>query len=162
MMIRNATVDDLPALVSLQKSIEEEGAIWGYRADSVEVWARRDLTWTLVSTAEDRVAGLIYCAPRENTGQSVFRQDSKILEIVELLVAAPYRSRGIGHDLVAAVKRRAVENGFNHLRVYSAAKRFDSVVKFYRSCGFAPWYLEMTQEIRMERSNTADAGEPDS
>ena len=143
-MIRNATVNDLPALVSLQKSIEAEGAIWGYRADSVKVWARRDLTWTLVSTTEDRVADLIYCPPRENTGQSVFRQDSKILEIVELLVAAPHRSRSIGHDLVAAVKRRAANEDFTHLRVYSAAKRFDSVVKFYRSCGFTPWYLEMT------------------
>jgi hypothetical protein len=33
------------------------------------------------------------------------------------------------------------------MRLYSAAKRFDEILAFYRGCGFAPWYLEMVKPI---------------
>jgi len=146
-MIREATHDDIPALVALQKAIEDENAIRGYQADSADDWSERDLTWTLVAVVGTRVIGFVYCAPRPYAGECVFPPGSRILEIADLLVAEPSRSQGLGHQLVGEIRRRAVEAGFTHLRVYSSARRFDDVVEFYRSCGFSPWYLEMTQEI---------------
>ena len=146
-MIRKATIDDIPSLIALQRSVEEENAIWGYGADSPEDWAKRDLTWAWLAIGEARPVGFVYCSPRPYSGECVFPASSRILELVDLVVTAPERSRGLGHELLAALQRRARAEGFTHLRVYSAAKRFDDILSFYRSCGFAPWYLEMTKEI---------------
>ena len=156
-MIRKATTDDIPAMMALQRSIEEENAIWGYGADSAEEWAKRNLAWTLLGIVDGKPVGFIYCSPRQYSGECVFPAGSKILEIVDLIIAAAYRCQGLGRELVAAVQRQAQQAGFTHLRVYSAARRFDDIVKFYRSCGFTPWYLEMTQEIGAEPPAAGDA-----
>ena len=42
------------------------------------------------------------------------------------------------------------------MRLYSAAKRFDDILAFYRKCGFAPWYLEMVKPIGTEQSDVPD------
>jgi len=159
-MIRRATTEDIPDLIVLQRSIEEENAIWGYRADSPGDWAKRDLGWTLVAIRDARFRGFICCSPRPYSGECVFPAGSKILEIVDLIIAGDDRCGGLGHELVAAAQRQARAEGFTHLRVYSAAKRFDDILEFYRSCGFTPWYLEMTHKIRAELAHAGDAAGP--
>ena len=156
-MIRKAKTEDIPSLMALQRSIEEENAVWGYVADSAEDWGKRNLAWTLLGIVEAGPVGFIHCSPRQYAGECVFPPASKILEIVDLIIATPYRCRGLGHELVAAIQRQASEEGFTHLRAYSAAKRFDDIVRFYRSCGFTPWYLEMTREIGAEPPAAGDA-----
>ena len=146
-MIRAALPEDIPSIVVLQKSIEAEDAIWGYGADAAKDWAGRDLTYTLVARDDAGLQGFIDCCPRPYEGECVFPSGSQILEITELVVAPGERGRGLGHALVEAARRRANAAGFTHLRVYSAVKRFDDILRFYRSCGFSPWYLEMVQEI---------------
>lgn len=159
-MIRRATIDDIPVMIALQISVEDEHAIWGHVAASPEDWAKRDLAWTHLAVVAGEAVGLIHCQPRPYSGECVFPSGSKILEIVDLFVAEPHRGQGLGHGLVAAIQAQAHEEGFTHLRLYSAAKRFDSILTFYRSCGFAPWYLEMTQEIASEPSAAGDACAP--
>jgi GNAT superfamily N-acetyltransferase len=149
-MIRKATTEDIPRMIALQKTAEAENAIWGYGADPLADWEQRDLTWTWVAIQDAERVGFIYCSPRPYSGECVFPASSEILEIVDLVVAADARCRGLGHALVAALQRQALEEGFTHLRVSSASQRFDDIVKFYRSCGFAPWYLEMTQDVGAE------------
>lgn len=156
-MIRKATTEDIPGMIVLQRSVEAESAIWGYAADSSEDWAKRDLAWTFLAMVGTRPRGFIYCSPRPCSGECVFPAGSRILEIVDLFIAADARCRGLGHELVATLQRHAQAEGFTHLRVYSAAKRFDDIVKFYRSCGFTPWYLEMTQELGAEPAGAGDA-----
>ena len=152
-MIREATTADIAYMVALERSVESENSIWGYVADSEENWENRDLAWTLVYVVEEQIAGFIHCSPRPYSGECVFPAGSKILEIVDLAVAMPYRRRRIGYELVAAIRQRAIDSGFTHLRVYSAAKRFDDILTFYRECGFKPWYLEMIRPIRVEEDD---------
>ena len=156
-MIRKATTDDIPDMVALQKFVEGENSISGYRADTPEVWGKRDLAWTMVATSDGKTKGFIHCHPKPYSGECIFPIDSRILEIVDLVIEGHERSRGLGHQLVARIRRQAPEEGFTHLRAYSAAKRFDDILKFYRTCGFQPWYLEMTQEIGAELAGTDDA-----
>jgi GNAT superfamily N-acetyltransferase len=156
-MIRKAKTEDIPILIALQRSIEAENAIWGYSADSAGTWAKRDLAWALLATVETQPVGFVYCSPRPYSGECVFPDGSRILEIVDLVIAPPNRCRGLGHELLAAIQRQAREEGFTHLRVYSAAKRFDDILKFYRSCGFTPWYLEMTKEIGAKPPGAGEA-----
>ena len=145
--MRKATQDDVPGMIALQTAVEEDDAIWGYGADRPEQWAKRDLVWSMVADGDGELRGFIYCHPRPYAGECVFPVGSKVLEIAELVIAERERNRGLGGELVAAIRQQAQEEGFTHLRVYSAAKRFDDIVKFYRGCGFSPWYVEMTQRI---------------
>ena len=147
-MIRRASKDDIPSLLDLQKSIEEEDSIWGYGTDSEKVWSDRDLSWTYIAILRGRTVGFIYGQPRPFAGECVFTNQSKILEIADSVIAESYRSQGLGRELVGTLKANAIKDGFTHFRVYSAAKRFDDILAFYQSCGFTPWTLEMTQEIQ--------------
>jgi GNAT superfamily N-acetyltransferase len=153
--MRKATTDDIPGMIALQRAVEEDDAIWGYGSDPAEEWAKRDLTWSIVAFGDDDLRGFIYCEPRPYAGECVFAAGSKILEITELVIAECERNRGLGSQLVAAMRRQAEEDGFTHMKVYSAAKRFDDIVKFYRRCGFSPWYVEMTQPIGAEQDAPA-------
>jgi GNAT superfamily N-acetyltransferase len=143
-------------MMTLEESVERENAIWGSHADTKDVWANRNLEWTFVALCDGDVAGFVYCQPRPYSGECVFRPDSKILEIVTLIVEKSVRSQGLGHELMDMVRQEARRQGFTHLRVYSASRRFDDILKFYRSCGFTPWYVEMTRGIEAEPAHPND------
>jgi GNAT superfamily N-acetyltransferase len=155
-MLRKATQDDIPRMIALQKAVEEDDVLWGYAADSLKQWVQRDLSWSIVVDCGGDLGGYIYCHPRPYAGECIFPADSKVLEIAELLIADGQRNRGLGEELVTAIRQQAQEEGFTHLRVYSAAKRFDGIVKFYRRCGFTPWYVEMTQRIGVQPTVPGD------
>jgi GNAT superfamily N-acetyltransferase len=146
-MIRRATIEDLAALAGLEKAAEDEGVIWGYHSQPADEWARRDLAWTWLAYDGGVAVGFLHAAPRPYDGECVLPPTSRTLEILDVFVAPASRNRGIGRELVAAVQRQARAEGFTHLRVYSSSKKFDDVVRFYRACGFSPWYLEMTQPL---------------
>jgi GNAT superfamily N-acetyltransferase len=151
-VIRRATREDVAVMAALQRAVEAEGALLGYVADTEDDWAGRDLGWTWVADRKGEAAGFVHATPRPFDGECVFPPDGRILELVELIVGAGHRDRGLGRALVTAVRERARAEGFTHLRVYSAARRFDDVLRFYRACGFTPWFLEMTQDVRDARA----------
>ena len=145
--IRKSNKADIAAVLSMQEDLASEGAIWGYGPDSAEVWKNRDLDWLFVAIDSCESVVFIYCVERLYEGECVFPKGSRILEIVELYVRPESRHSGIGRQLVKIVQSKAKAAGFGHMRLYSAAKRFDDILTFYRDCGFAPWYLEMVKPI---------------
>ena len=145
--IRKANEADIAAVLSMQEDLASEGAIWGYGSDSAEVWKNRDLDWLFVAIDGCESVGFIYCVERLYEGECVFPKGSRILEIVELYVRPESRHSGIGRQLVKTAQSKAEAAGFSHIRLYSAAKRFDDILTFYRDCGFTPWYLEMVKPI---------------
>ena len=145
--IRNANKADIAAVLAMQKNLASEGAIWGYGPDSAEVWNDRDLDWLFLAIDGCESVGFIYCEERPYRGECVFPEGSRILEIVELYVRPESRHSGIGRQLVKTAQSKAEADGFQSLRLYSAAKRFDDILAFYRDCGFTAWYLEMVKPI---------------
>src|SRR5512146_2812277 len=99
-MIRKATTEDVANIIALQESVAREKAIGGYGADSSKDWKKRDLSWTFVAVESERPVGFIYCAPRAYGGECVFTTRSRILEIVDLVVAPDARGQHRGHELV--------------------------------------------------------------
>ncbi len=153
MELRKAGLKDLDTIVSMQQALASESAIWGYRSDSVEAWNGRNLDWLFLAVDNDESIGFIYCAERPYRGESVFPEGSRILEIVELYVRPEARHGGSGRQIVKIITSKANIEGFSHLRLYSAAKRFDDILAFYRECGFKPWYLEMIRPIGVEEDD---------
>jgi GNAT superfamily N-acetyltransferase len=145
--IRKADTTNLVAILSMQEDLASEGAIWGYGADSLEEWKNRELNWLFIAMEGSKPVGFIYCAERPYQGEYVFPEGSRILEIVELYVRPESRHFGVGKQLVNVAQSKAKDDGFSHMRLYSATKRFDDILAFYRGCGFTPWYLEMVQPI---------------
>ena len=146
--IRGANKADIAAVLSMQEDLTSEGAIWGYGSDSAEEWNDRDLDWLFLAIDGCEPVGFIYCEERPYRGECVFPEGSRILEIIELYVRPQSRHSGIGWQLVKTVQSKAKAAGFSHMRLYSAAKRFDDILAFYRDCGFTPWYLEMVKPIK--------------
>ena len=151
MKIQKANLDDIDSIISMQLDLASEGVIYGYVADMAKEWNERDLEWVYLSMNEGNAVGFIYCADRPYEGECIFPANSQILEIIELYVCPAFRHRGIGKQLLNTIISKANSQGYSHLRLYSAAKRFDDILTFYRDCGFTPWYLEMTQTIGNEQ-----------
>ena len=154
MKIQRANLDDIDAIISMQLCLAIEDVIYGYEADTDEDWQGRDLEWVYMARHEGKAAGFIYGAERPYKNECVFTEKSRILEIVELYVCPEFRHDGIGKQLVEKIISKAKSQGYSHLRLYSSAKRFDDILKFYRDCGFTPWYLEMTCSIEHEQPST--------
>ncbi len=148
--IRKANKADIAAVLAMQQDLASEGAIWGYGADSADVWNDRNLNWLFLAIDSYEPVGFIYCEERPYRGECVFPEGSRILEIIELYVRPESRHSGIGRQLVKTVQSKAKAAGFSHMRLYSAAKHFDDILAFYRDSGFTPWYLEMVKPIGTE------------
>jgi GNAT superfamily N-acetyltransferase len=154
--IRKAGAADIAVILSMQNDLASEGAIWGYAADSPREWNHRNLGWLFLAVDGCEPVGFIYCAERPYQGECVFSEGSRILEIIEIYVRPQCRGAGVGRRMVDAVQSEAAASGFTHMRLYSAAKRFDDILAFYRGCGFAPWYLEMVKPIVVKQGAAPD------
>jgi GNAT superfamily N-acetyltransferase len=149
-MIRRAEVTDVSGISRLQRVVEAEQCLWGFHADAAEVWRSRDLSWTLLHDVDGDVVAFVHCLPKTYRGAAIYPAGSRVLEVVELMVAPSHRGQEVGGNLVRAIKAQALGEGFTHLHVYSAAKRFDDILRFYRECGFEPWHIVMTQKLDPE------------
>ena len=155
-MIRKATGEDIPGTIALQRSVGGRERHLGIRCGPAGRLGKAGPRADISGCRGARPVGFTCCCPRSYSDECVFGAWSRILEVVDLVVAADARRRGLGHELVATLQQHARAEGFTHLRVYTAVKRFDDIVRFYRSCGFTPWHLEMTQQIRGEPAGGGD------
>lgn len=161
MTIRRATRRDIETILQMQLQLQAEEAIRGYGPDTRPEWAGRDLELTFLAEDDDgRACGFIYGCDRPRKGECVFPDTARVAEIVELYVAPEARHAGLGKKLVDAFRQAAQEMGYTHLRLYSAARRFDDIVAFYRGCGFDPWYLEMTMDLGQQGGATGGQARP--
>jgi ribosomal protein S18 acetylase RimI-like enzyme len=101
--IRRAGAADMAAILSMQKDLASEGAIWGYVADSAREWNQRNLDWLFLGVDGSDPVGFIYCAERPYQGECVFSEGSRVLEIVEIYVRPQCRGAGVGRRMVDAV-----------------------------------------------------------
>jgi hypothetical protein len=64
-MIKRAQTEDIPALVSIQREVENEQAIWGYGTDPAQEWTTRNLCgfipWYVEMTQE--IGSAVSCPP---------------------------------------------------------------------------------------------------
>jgi GNAT superfamily N-acetyltransferase len=113
-----------------------------------------------VAAEEEEIVGFVFGVTRVNRGEAsaVFDPGGSYVEIEELYVVPARRSSGVGSLLLGAVVDWANTQGVRYLSAYSATRDFESVVRFYKSCGFETWSVQMFRDLGCE-TKPADQAE---
>jgi GNAT superfamily N-acetyltransferase len=69
------------------------------------------------------------------------------LEIEDLYVTPEWRSSGIGRELVETAAAWARRTGVRFMVAYSSTRAVDRVLRFYRTCGFESWSVQVFRDL---------------
>lgn len=161
MKVRQATPEDLPALVALFQELERMQRDWrvftprpGFY-DEVGTKYREAMETpdavVLVSEHEGEVVGMAY---GEIHTPSRF-SDERALEISGVVVRAGYRGRGVGRALLQEAGRFATERGVGWIELKTFAPN-EGALSFWEGLGFTPRVVQLTSstEALMSRLET--------
>jgi GNAT superfamily N-acetyltransferase len=148
-VIREARHDDLARIRALAETWAHDGESLGLVPTPSETLADHLGACFFVAADGDAVVAFVYGASRvtDEAESAVFEAGSTCVEIEELYVLPAHRSAGIGAQLLDAVVDWAKQHGVRYLSAYSATRDVDRVLRFYRSCGFKSWSVQMFREL---------------
>jgi len=148
--VRQATLDDVPALVALFQELDRMQSDWrvftprpGFY-DEVGAKYREAMNTenAVVLVAEDdgEVVGMAYGEVRVPSRFS----DERAMELSGVVVRAGYRGRGVGQALVKEAARFAKEIGVEWIELKTFAPN-QGAMAFWEGMGFTPRVVQMTQ-----------------
>ncbi len=150
MKVRQATLDDVPALVALFQELDRMQSDWrvftprpGFY-DEVGAKYREAMNTenAVVLVAEDdgEVVGMAYGEVRVPSRFS----DERAMELSGVVVRAGYRGRGVGQALVKEAARFAGEIGVEWIELKTFAPN-QGAMAFWEGMGFTPRVVQLTQ-----------------
>ncbi|MGH2658491.1 MAG: GNAT family N-acetyltransferase [Actinomycetota bacterium] len=150
MKVRQATLDDVPALVALFQELDRMQSDWrvftprpGFY-DEVGAKYREAMNTenAVVLVAEDdgEVVGMAYGEVRVPSRFS----DERAMELSGVVVRAGYRGRGVGQALVKEAARFAKEIGVEWIELKTFAPN-QGAMAFWEGMGFTPRVVQLTQ-----------------
>ena len=150
MKVRQATLEDVPALVALFQELDRMQSDWrvftprpGFY-DEVGLKYREAMSTenALVLVAEDEgeIVGMAYGEVRVPSRFS----DERALELSGVVVRTGYRGRGVGRALVQEAARFAGELGVEWVELKTFAPN-QGAMAFWEGLGFTPRVVQMTQ-----------------
>jgi len=148
--VRQATLDDVPALVALFQELDRMQSDWrvftprpGFY-DEVGAKYREAMNTenAVVLVAEDdgEVVGMAYGEIRVPSRFS----DERAMELSGVVVRAGYRGRGVGQALVKEAARFANEIGVEWIELKTFAPN-QGAMAFWEGMGFTPRVVQLTQ-----------------
>jgi GNAT superfamily N-acetyltransferase len=147
--VREATVDDVPALVPLLQQLREEGPRRRTSAESPELAAARiELALNdpgnriIVAVYDDEIIGMAQLSRTVPT----LLTDTPSVELSAMCVADAHRRRGAGKALVAAAIAYADELAADNL-VVSVFPQHRDANRFYARLGFAPYVTRRVASV---------------
>ncbi len=149
MKVRQATPDDVPALVALFQELDRMQRDWrvftprpGFYdelgAKYREAMGKADAV-VLVAEAEGEVVGMAY----GDTHVPSRFSDERALEISGVVVRSGYRGRGVGRALVHEAARFAGERGITWIELKTFAPN-QGAMAFWEGLGFTPRVVQLT------------------
>jgi len=156
-IIRTATLPDIPQVMQLQDRWAAADETIGYQPADRAMLESFLTRFFCVAEVDHTVIGYIFGQRKQNTDgsmNSVIPQHSDYLEIEDLYVTDELRSKGVGKQLVQAAQAWAKQNSMSYLSVYSSTRDVERILRFYQSCGFNPWYVQLTQDLRITENKT--------
>jgi GNAT superfamily N-acetyltransferase len=148
--VRQATPEDVPALVALFQELDRMQSDWrvftprpGFY-DEVGLKYREAMSTenavVLVAEDEGEIVGMAYGEVRIPSRFS----DERALELSGVVVRTGYRGRGVGRALVAEAARFAGELGVEWVELKTFAPN-QGAMAFWEGLGFTPRVVQMTQ-----------------
>lgn len=130
--IRKAEQSDASSVKRLLEELENREFDQGIFDRIYAEYLHTPLTLMQVAVhGEDEIVGFISCK-----GQSLLHHEGLVFEIQELIVNASHQRRGVGRQLIAALKPELAQLGAKSLEVTSNKRRKEAHA-FYQSVGFA-------------------------
>ena len=150
MKVRQATPEDVPALVALFQELDRMQSDWrvftprpGFY-DEVGLKYREAMSTenavVLVAEDEGEIVGMSYGEVRIPSRFS----DERALELSGVVVRTGYRGRGVGRALVQEAARFAGELGVEWVELKTFAPN-QGAMAFWEGLGFTPRVVQMTQ-----------------
>ena len=150
MRVRQATPDDVPALVALFQELDRMQADWrvftprpGFYDEVGEKYQEAinnpDAVVLVVEDDERDVVGMAYGEARVPSRFS----DERALELSGVVVRAGYRGRGVGRELVAEAARFAEARDIDWVELKTFAPN-RGAMEFWEDLGFTPRVIQLT------------------
>jgi ribosomal protein S18 acetylase RimI-like enzyme len=148
--VRQATPEDVPALVALFQELDRMQSDWrvftprpGFY-DEVGFKYREAMSTenavVLVAEDEGEIVGMAYGEVRTPSRFS----DERALELSGVVVRTGYRGRGVGRALVQEAARFAGEMGVEWIELKTFAPN-QGAMAFWEGLGFTPRVVQLTQ-----------------
>lgn len=129
--VRQAVESDVAAVKGLLEELENRAFDQAVFDRIYAEYLHTPLTlMQVVVHGEDGIVGFISCK-----GQSLLHHEGLVFEIQELIVTAAHQGRGVGRQLIAALKPELSRLGAKSLEVTSNKRRKEAHA-FYQSVGF--------------------------
>ena len=150
MKVRQATPEDVPALVALFQELDRMQADWrvftprpGFYDEVGEKYqeaiSNPDAVVLVVEDDERDVVGMAYGEARVPSRFS----DERALELSGVVVRAGYRGRGVGRELVAEAARFAEARDIEWIELKTFAPN-RGAMEFWEDLGFTPRVIQLT------------------
>jgi GNAT superfamily N-acetyltransferase len=148
--VRQATSEDVPALVALFQELDRMQADWrvftprpGFYdevgAKYAEAINDADAVVLVAEDDEGEVVGMAYGEARTPSRFS----DERALELSGVVVRAGYRGRGVGRELVAEAARFARDRGVSWVELKTFVPNRGAMA-FWEDMGFEPRVVQLT------------------
>ena len=143
LQIRTATSNDWPTIYDFLCVLEDESLdLATFKAIFQRNLANPDIYY-LVAERAGELLGFISCHC-----QYLLHHGGKVGEIQELFVRPDVRNQRIGHQLLVALDKLALQEGFVNLEVTTNQKRTDTI-RFYEREAFKRTHIKLVKPILM-------------
>jgi len=144
-LIRECTRQDLEGILELDQLWKDEGVayVWYGSREVLIADFERFPEYFLVAESDGRIVGYVNGSVRTNETVEVLPEQEMHFEIENIYVKGEFRNMHVGGDLLERLLGVAKENGIERFVVSTVSKDIDQILKFYRTYGFRPWYVEL-------------------
>jgi ribosomal protein S18 acetylase RimI-like enzyme len=146
-LIRAMSHADVDAVLLLDREWEQEDIAHGdFNQVSREAFIanlERFQPYFLVAESDGAVVGYINASVQLDKRVEVLPEREPYVEIENIYVKPEFRNSDVGGKLIERLFEVAGQQGIERFLVSSVSKEMDRILKFYRSHGFTPWYIQL-------------------
>lgn len=141
--IRECTKDDLQRVRGLQIIWANEGNTHGFEPATIEYLQSKIGNYFLVLEVDKTIRGYIYGTIHLASNMNIFAEGEQYIEIEDIYIERSARNNGYGELMIKKINGIAGNNGITRSLVYSSSKNIETVIKFYKNCGYKSWNVQM-------------------
>ena len=143
---RQITLADVEGIFELEKLWETEQVSFIFEPFTREEFIsnlKKFPNYHLVALSNNQIIGYINGIIKNKDAERVFKKNENYLIIENIFVKSEYRNKQIGGKLLDKIIQNAKNNGITKYAVATDTKDMKSILHFYESKGFKPFYVQL-------------------